>query len=783
MNRLTSESGAERLLAQREILELLCRVLAAGIVALAIFKASVGLIAFPGWDMDPMAVAAPPVGLGPTATLATDSALITLSGACIALASPIVGGFSLIVLALLLAGTGAVAWHGLFSPHAVQEHLTAGLGWVSALCAAVALTHAARIESVRRIGAAVALGFLAFLAVKCALQVWVDLPETIEQYKANRGAMLASHGWAPDSFAARTFERRLYDTAGTGWFGLSNVVATFGAAGASCSLGLVVYGEKKRRGLPVVGLVTSLLCLWLASSKGGWAAALVGSGVAIVGPALVRGSWARGALLVLGAPCAALAAVLARGMAGERLGELSLLFRAQYAAAAARIFGSHPTVGVGPAGFKDAYLLAKNPLNPEEVSSPHSVLFDFAATLGMGGLAWGVILLALLGLAGAAIARDDEGAVHPRREFRIAVIALAMVSIAGAWIESAIATPLSGVGRIVALGAACAIAWCVCSTTSRALRIGLAASAAACGFHAMIEVTPVNAGSAALFACFVGLAASGASAPELAIRRGFVVRAAPGLSIACLGIGVSVLCGRVQDWEGHLRAGAARLEPVAWLAQELAINHDEAGVRGAAEQLGRVLGRKVEPSRHDVQGALLEAKLKIGGESFGDLIAAIARDPTSFDTRQAASGLSLQLAAIEKQLGVPELGPEHNLRIRSAIDLAEDATRLPLRRAAAEAWFSNANRGVWDLTGDRRWLEAALRASIRAGALDPWNPTHAATAARLAGMLGEADQARTWAERALELDENMRLDPLRRFPAEERAELERLKRLAPATQP
>src|SRR5690606_14992553 len=87
-----------------------------------------------------------------------------------------------------------------------------------------------------------------------------------------------------------------------------------------------------------------------------------------------------------------LAAIALRGLLGERLGELSLLFRSFYLRGAIAIIADHPLLGVGPAGFKDAYMLAKPAIAPEDVTSAHSVLFDLGATLGLAGLAWIALL-------------------------------------------------------------------------------------------------------------------------------------------------------------------------------------------------------------------------------------------------------------------------------------------------------------------------------------------------------------------------------------------------------
>jgi hypothetical protein len=149
------------------------------------------------------------------------------------------------------------------------------------------------------------------------------------------------------------------------------------------------------------------------------------------------------------------------------------------------------------------------------------------------------------------------------------------------------------------------------------------------------------------------------------------------------------------------------------------------------------------------------------------LIAAIAVAPSHSETREAASRVALQLAALRP----PNSDERRDLR-RSAIQIAADATSLPLRKAASQAWLANVLRGAADLGSDPTLRRDALVAIEKAAAFDPFNPLHAANAARLADELRDTPAARRWASKALELDANMRLDPLRRFEPGERARLE-----------
>jgi len=69
-------------------------------------------------------------------------------------------------------------------------------------------------------------------------------------------------------------------------------------------------------------------------------------------------------------------------------------------------------LGVGPDGFQNAYLTARPAISPEEVDSPHSVLFDWWATLGFGGIAWAALLIAILWFGGRGLIADTSAGQH-----------------------------------------------------------------------------------------------------------------------------------------------------------------------------------------------------------------------------------------------------------------------------------------------------------------------------------------------------------------------------------
>jgi hypothetical protein len=753
---------------RRLFIERLVLVLVAGIIGLALLRATAPSVAFPGWDIDPGAFAGPVVGLGPTANLGVDLIMLTLSGAVLALAAVVGATLRWWRWCLFAAGLVAVAWHARFAPDAAHDHLTLGASWAAAMSACVAVGVAARFASVARLTGALLLGSIAVFAVKAGVQVFIENPQTIEMFKANREAMLAAQGWTSDSFAAKAFERRLYDAPGTGWLGLSNVLATAGACGAVASVAFIARGEARSLGVVAAGLA-SVAVLYFAESKGGWAAAALGIGVLAVWPQATRKRLGH-VVLLLAMPLVALAAVALRGVIGERLGEFSLLFRSQYLAAAIRIIAEHPLAGVGPAGFKDAYLLAKSPLSPEEVSSPHSLFFDFVATLGVGGIAWSALLLSVLAAAGRIECGRPDEADADRLVTRLVLLTLALTTIAASWVELDVTSPSNVLVRVGGLVLASVTALAVVRANNlHAVRLAAALAAGVGLAHGMIEVSPVMAGSAPLLACLFGLGSATKPVPMVFAPRGAIARAAPGLALCVLGLVATNTLGPASAWEGLLRSSSTAMGRSTTLARALAEATDNNERTAALARLSQEIGREVPPTDRDVAAALQEIRVSGAASALQEIVAAIAIVPTHSETREAASRVALQLAALRP----PNSDERRDVRQR-AVQIAADATTLPLRRAASEAWLANVLRGAADLGGDPTLRREALAALERAAALDPRNPLHAANAARLANELHDHAAALRWAHRALELDRNMRLDPLRRFETAERARLESL---------
>jgi len=781
------------------------------IVAAALVRLTLPFEPMPYWDADPSVLFSPSSAIGPAHSLMLD--VVTWLGAAVGLAGSS-GVFTrrwwLAALLALIGIVGAV-WHGLIDQGGNLDDLRIGSTWAAAVVGALATLHLAREERLRRLTLALLLGAIGVLALKGAVQLLVEHPTTLAMYRQTREQFLQSQGWSEGSSAARGFERRLGQPEATGWFALSNVYASVAAAIAVALCGVTVATWKKSaksaRAVLVSASLIALAAEVMSMSKGGGAALVIGLGLVLVvwfvraQPAKVqvffspRFGGLMGALAVAGA----LAAVVARGLVGDRLGELSLLFRWFYMQGAARIFASHPANGVGPAGFKDAYLIAKPPISPEEVTSPHSVLFDWAATLGLTGLAWAVLWVGLVCMVGARLFKNpaikDPNAVssaETREDFRVIALMVMVPTMLGAWFDTPAATIDSALVRVGG-----AVLWITISLIlSSALRATLALSMVAAGAialaaHGQIEVTPIWPGTA----CWVLLLFAAVGAPseptgfnERANRpvervarssptRSWWTVLVPVAALAFASVGLAWFGVRpVWAWQTKLVAAAELVRPLAEFRQRIAAIGSGKGEPGdspttLARDLSRELGRTIGESEASVRGALATLNQNALTRALEKLRAADYDLPAHPATLRAASKIAIQLAASSQQAG-------DERKARELADLAEElslnATTGVHEHSTSWSWLGTLRSARATMLGDPSAADRAIEAWLTATTFDPYGLSAAVQLAEAYQKKGDATSGAAWARKALELDANTRLDPLKGLSEEQRASLVRL---------
>lgn len=594
---------------------------------------------------------------------------------------------------------------------------------------------------------------------------------------------------------ARAYERRVMQAEATGWLGISNILATFGAAGTVFFGALVAsalrrehrearaHGALEWTGL-ALGLGASIATLALTKSKGGAVAALVGLGVLALSTSFAR--FAPRALSLFSRHAGALAigasllAVAARGAIGERLSELSLLFRWYYMQAAARIFADSPR-GVGAAGFKDAYLTHKNPLSPEDVASPHSIFADWLTTLGVAGLGWCILWAVWVCRAGGGIADDHADPRGDDRAIaRAAFLVLAVASLFGAFIEQAAATPEGLLVRFAAIFGGGLIAIGV----SRAVTLkgaGLAAACAACTLaaHAQIELTPTAASSCAWFLCLCAVLAPTIARPPAGKASlslaGYASLAATLLGGAVTG-GIGNTARSATRWEHELGSAARAVEALPdFKARRDALASGRTATPGdtTAKLLADLLGatRTPQPAPgtgigQAIDATLMELRRQSLAAAREHLATAADVFPHHFETLRALSRVDLELAALSARSGPlpPDAGVESRL----------EKFARERNKATAWSWLAVLRQTRWEQDRAPAALGGVVTAWRRAHDAAPFDPMFVAKAAFAASAAGDRTTAAEWAAKALELNEQMRLDPLRQFAEGERKELERL---------
>lgn len=763
---------------------------------------------FPFFDVDPLtippavtpqamsanpildALAASLAGIGPTASLVLS--VIALFGAVLVLAGEGIAGRGVSLIAVVLAGVGSVGAmrHGLIIEGGSLENLRIGSAWVAAIWSGVAAWHAGRSRPLGHLVAGIAIAFVVVLALKGAAQVWIEHPMTMASYRDNRETFLAARGWSPDSASARAYERRLGQGEATGWFGLSNVLASFAAAALAGLVTLLVAQLTSRRDpettrderatpgarwqIWVLGTGAAIAAglLLLTHSKGGIGAAIIGIvlGIGAVGitrygstsrwlqrPASLLASARGSGIIAVGACVGVLWLVVIRGLLGERISELSILFRWFYMQAAVRIFGDHPLLGVGPGDFQAAYALAKPAINPEEVTSPHSLFLDHAATLGLFGVAWVALVLWMIWSVGRQLggttARIHRAMPMRARWYFLALVAALPLTLSiwlqrGASILGVLAMAfspadpiptwalLASVGLLgLTLAAWVGLAWVIASvlTSTPRAAIALGAVGITLAVHAQIEMTPIQPASAGLFFVILGACANGSGLAQRAIDR-WLWFAGP-IVTGLLGLWIASAVPRIARWESSLAQAARLLAPLAQIDTSQTITQRE------------VLAQ----SQHALQH-LEQAQDHLGTEDL--------------PTRRSRVRMKLTLA--QGQIAQGQLG-----RARRFIDEAEQIAResvgaLPDRSGA---WALLA--GVLDARSDlldEPSTESAY-AWERVHELSPYALGPVLRLVDLAERAGDTQAHRRWARLALELDDNLRLDPLRQLSERQRRAL------------
>ena len=253
-----------------------------------------------------------------------------------------------------------------------------------------------------RMVAAICYGLLLLSLAYGFYYKFSEMPDMIATFRANEASVLKDRGDAPQTFAARQFEKKILSGEVIGFNASANSFAAmlvllmtialgvaiqrladrdnFGwaaalALSAPLAIWLLVYTKTK------AALVTPIITLALLGSIWKWRRPLArqATGCFWIGVAAVG-------LLIL--------AVVGHGLRHHGLPTDSLNFRWRYWVASWRIFQRHPVRGVGWDNYYLYYLRDRLYSASEEIRDPHNFVVRFFVELGTVG---GVLMLAWMG--------------------------------------------------------------------------------------------------------------------------------------------------------------------------------------------------------------------------------------------------------------------------------------------------------------------------------------------------------------------------------------------------
>jgi hypothetical protein len=375
----------------------------------------------------------------------------------------------------------------------------------------------------------------------------------------------------------------------------------------------------------------------------------------------------------------------------------------------------------------------REPISPEVVSSAHNVFVDYAAMLGVGGIAWGLLLLGWLWRSGAAwgatptsgVENDRGPPVRPLILFGPLAAALFLTQYAiqfpGLYAETAL---LWLVGALGFVGLSAFVILPVLERSPRAVAIGTWLSAVLLLLHAQIEMTFFWTSAAPLAWVIVALASCGeAQAGFGDALKSRPVRYLPAAALLVLGLAFAIAFAKpTARHQDHLRRAS----------EVLRLSNNPAAALQELDAAAAVIGN----------------------------------DPTTSHWRV---GLRQEIAAALVRYGRDTEAQRLLEEAMVVIDQAESAGIAELASSRRRGGLAQA---AYETTGDRDWLRRAERAHARSVELSPNGLNDHIRLADAQWQLGDFDDAEKAYRRALEISDNYYLDPDTQLGGDERRRIE-----------
>lgn len=278
--------------------------------------------------------------------------------------------------------------------------LTASIDWFVGVAMGWLLVQVMRRPWQVRLLAYVLAASASAFALQCALQRYVEMPETVREYESHRAEFWAKQGIALDDPQVTLYERRLRSAEVGGYLPHPNVAAGYlllaGFAAAAAA--------RMRQGTeqPVARLTLAILAvacfagIALTGSRGAALAGAVAAGVGLPFVILTRRFARRGRWMSAWAA----ALLIAAGVvvyAKQSPPWSSMGVRWNYWSNTAALVRDYLWTGVGAQNFGRFYLQYKSPTSTEEIQDPHNFLAAAQAQWGAPG-AVGVFLM-LVGMS------------------------------------------------------------------------------------------------------------------------------------------------------------------------------------------------------------------------------------------------------------------------------------------------------------------------------------------------------------------------------------------------
>jgi len=731
--------------------------------------------AFPNWSADPFLFSLPITGITPKLALMLN--LSVVGSCCLSLVGMIFrkDELPLITSVMMIVGISVLGVHSYLRMNTFLD----GSNLLAIMSVLFVTSFAHKFDSVHKVLITLVVSFGVLLTIHGGYEMLVEHPLTVQNYEMNRDSFLASRGWASDSFQTRSYERRLYQPEPIAWFGLTNVFASFVGAGAAglFALGWRLKSSSRLWSVIILAGLISFSGLLLTQAKGGVGAFVLGMSL------FVLSQWFKKIKIdgraTIAISIALLGIVMLRGLIGERVGELSLLFRWQYIVGSLRMFFEHPFIGVGPGAFQEHYAIVKPALSPEDVASAHSIPFDLIAQLGVGGLACIWVFMNTVWRARPQLSSCDKPTtclfLPSRIQTQITLGIIALSSVISIRFAAGVIDANSLVMQVFATLAWAGIVYLILNLLSTvtdisrsAVHFSIFAAASVIVIHSMIEVTGTWYVSGMLWALIVGLSATQTKTKDESNKSNNLDKALPilvCLALGFIGILFALRVPTVSAWErelGFASDAASKVANVRGMLDELEFS-DQPNILldEISTELAYLLDDSVEPTIDAVISALYSTELNARKIASEHLINATTHYPTHSPTYIAASEQLLWLAARAAADGNAEEAENIWVQI---IDLLETGARKS-GISSADRWLGSVLIGRADTFIDdpRResWLIAAQSAYEQAFERAPHSVQLAVRLMDLADELSETEQSRSWALIAQKLHNESRLDPLR----------------------